>query len=105
MRNCTCFVLPSLSEGLGRVLIEAAMLAKPAIGSNVDGIPDIIKDGETGFLFQPGDVDDLVKKLDKLLGSPELARRLGKNARKFVEDKFSTEKYFEEYIGMVNDSL
>jgi glycosyltransferase involved in cell wall biosynthesis len=103
MRRCTCFVLPSLSEGLGRVLIEAAMLSKPAVGSNVDGIPDIIKDGETGFLFRPTDISDLAVKLNKLLGDPALVRRLGGNARKFVEDKFSTEKYFQEYIKMVNE--
>lgn len=103
MRHCYVFTLLSLSEGLGRVLIEAAMLRKPAIGSRVDGIPDIIQDGETGYLIEPGNVDELTKKLDKLLGNPELARIMGEAGRKFVEDKFSTEKYFAEYIRMVED--
>ena len=103
MRNCYVFTLLSLSEGLGRVLIEAAMLRKPAIGSRVDGIPDIIQDGETGYLIEPGNVDELADKLDKLLENPELARQMGEAGRKFVEDKFSTEKYFADYIKMVND--
>ncbi len=103
MRRISVFVLPSLSEGLGRVLLEAGMLAKPAIGSRVGGIPDLIKDGETGFLFTPGNVDELAEKLERLLGEAGLVKKMGEAARKFIEDKFSTEKYFQEYIKMVED--
>jgi glycosyltransferase involved in cell wall biosynthesis len=105
MRNCYAFILPSLSEGLGRVLIEAAMLRKPAIGSRVDGIPDIIQDKKTGYLVEPGNIDDIEDKLDSLLGNPELARQMGEAGREFVEDKFSTEKYFKEYIRMIDDRI
>jgi len=103
MRNCTCFVLPSLSEGLGRVLIEAAMLRKPLIGTNVDGIPDIIKDGVNGFLFESGDVKELTEKLDKIMGDKELVMKMGEAGRKMVEDKFSTKKYFKAYRDMINE--
>lgn len=103
MRNCWVYVLPSLSEGLGRVLIEAAMLRKPSIGTNVDGIPDIIQDGKNGFLFESGNIEELTEKLDKLMGNKELAIKMGEEGRKFVENKFSTEKYFEDYINMIND--
>jgi len=103
MRHSTCFVLPSLSEGLGRVLIEAAMLKKPSIGTNVDGIPDIIQEGVNGYLFAPGNVDELAGKLDKLMGDKDLVRKMGEAGRRFVEDKFSTQKYFEDYIKMIND--
>ncbi|MFH0892598.1 MAG: glycosyltransferase family 4 protein [Candidatus Falkowbacteria bacterium] len=103
MRHSTCFVLPSLSEGLGRVLIEAAMLKKPSIGTNVDGIPDIIQDGINGYLFEPGNVDELTAKLDSLMGNKELAVKMGEAGRKLVEDKFSTQKYFEDYVKMIND--
>lgn len=103
MKRCYCFTLCSLSEGLGRVLIEAAMLKKPAIGSRVDGIPDIIQDGVSGYLFTPGSVDELTEKLDKLLSDQALAKQMGEAGRRFVEDKFSTEKYFQDYIKMVND--
>ena len=103
MRHCYVFTLLSLSEGLGRVLIEAAMLRKPSIGSRVDGIPDIIRDGETGYLIEPGNIDQLTEKLDKLLSDPELAKKMGEAGRRFVEDEFSTAKYFEDYIEMIDD--
>jgi glycosyltransferase involved in cell wall biosynthesis len=103
MKRCWLYCLPSLSEGLGRVLIEAAMLKKPLVGSNVGGIPDIIQDGVNGFLFKPGSVEDLTEKLDKLMGDKELAIKMGEAGRKYVEDKFSTDKYFEDYIRMVNE--
>ena len=105
MRRATCFVLPSLSEGMGRVLIEAAMLRKPSIGTNVDGIPDIIEDNKTGFLFESGNIDDLTDKLDRLMGNKDLAVKMGEAGRRFVEDKFSTEKYFADYARMINDPL
>lgn len=105
MKRCYAFVLPSLSEGLGRVLIEAAMLKKPSIGTNVDGIPDIIQDGVNGYLFEPGNIDELTAKLDSLMGNKELAMKMGEAGRKLVEDKFSTEKYFADYTKMINDPV
>jgi glycosyltransferase involved in cell wall biosynthesis len=103
MRKCTCVVLPSLSEGLGRVQVEAGMLYKPFIGANVDGIPELVRDGETGFLFERGNVDDLTDKLDKIMGNPELVRQMGKAGRAFMEDKSSVKRYIEMYNKMVND--
>ncbi|MCK5357186.1 MAG: glycosyltransferase, partial [Elusimicrobiales bacterium] len=50
-----------------------------------------------------GNVDELTEKLDKLLGNPELVKQMGEAGRKFVQDKFSTKKYFEAYIKMIND--
>ncbi|MCK5096384.1 MAG: glycosyltransferase family 4 protein [Candidatus Pacebacteria bacterium] len=103
MRSCTVFVLPSLSEGLGRVLIEAAMLSKPLVGSRVDGIPDLVHEGENGYLFEPGNVKELEEKLRKILGDPEKAKEMGVAGRKYMLDNFSTEGYIESYIKMIND--
>lgn len=105
LRECRCLVLPSLSEGLGRVIIEAAMLKKPCIGSNVGGIPDIIKDEETGFLFEPGNIEQLTEKLDILLKNSEKAKIMGEKGRELAEKIFSTDRYFQNYFNMINDKI
>ncbi len=102
MKDCYCLVLPSLSEGLPRVLMEAQALGKPVIGSNVGGIPELIEDGKNGFLFRAGDSDELAEKLKILLGDKNLSIEMGRRGREFVGKNFSNEKYAENYIQMIN---
>lgn len=102
MKNCYCLVLPSLSEGLPRVLMEAQALGKPVIGSRVGGIPELIKGGKNGFLFEAGDSNGLAEKLKILLGNKGLVMEMGRWGRRFVEEKFSNEKYVENYINLIN---
>jgi len=102
MKNCWCLVLPSLSEGLGRVLAEAQALSKPVIGSKTGGIPDLIKDGQNGFLFEVGATEELTEKLKILLGNKTLAVEMGKKGREFVQKKFSNENYIKNYLEMIN---
>lgn len=82
---CDVFVLPSLTEGSGNVLVEAAACAKPVVGSAVGGIPDYIDDGKTGFLFHTGNVRDLADKVNTLLTDPERAAAMGAAGRERVE--------------------
>ena len=102
MKNCFCLVLPSLTEGLGRVLMEAMALSKPVIGSNVGGIPDLIKDKQNGFLFEPGRSNELAEKLKILLSNRGLARKMGERGREMIEIRFSNQKYLENYLKMIN---
>ena len=97
MKNCYCFVLSSLSEGLPRVLLEAQSLSKPIIASNVGGIPDLIKVGENGFLFEPGNSDDLAQKLNTLMHEPSLAQAMGRKGRILIQENFSNEIYIKNY--------
>lgn len=101
MKDCYVFVLPSLSEGFGRVFIEAMALGKSVIGSNAGGIPEIIKDGENGFLIEPKDVDALTEKIKKLILEKNLAQSMGLNGRRFVKENFSKEKYIENFTKMI----
>jgi len=103
VKNCTVFVLPSLSEGLGRVLIEAAALGKPIIGSNVGGIPDLIKDGENGYLFEAGNANDLEQKLRLILGDKEKTKKMGAIGKMRALKTYSTSRYFDSYIKMINE--
>ena len=102
MKNCYCLVIPSLSEGLPRVLLEAMALSKPVIASNVGGIPDLIQDGQNGFLFKAGNSDELAEKLKTLLNNRVLAIEIGKKGRELILGKFSNEKYISNYLEMIN---
>jgi len=88
-------VLPSLSEGLGRVVVEAMLLGTPVIGSRVGGIPDMITDGENGYLIEPDDVESLTDALRKIYEAD--VKQMGDSARHFAQDFFSPEAYVEGY--------
>ena len=75
------FVLPSLNEGMGRVLVEAMAAGRPIVASRVGGIPDLVTHGETGLLVTPRDEAALAGSISLLLGSPAEARRMGAMGR------------------------
>ncbi len=97
MASARVLVLPSHSEGLGRVLFEAMAVGTPVIGSAVGGIPDLIEDGENGFLIAPGDEAELSDRLAQILEDDELCRRLGEAGRRVASSRVSTEQYFVNY--------
>lgn len=85
--SCSVFVLPSLYEPFGIALLEAAAHGKPLIASRTDGPASIISEGETGFLFPPGDAKELARLLGVLLSDQGLRRALGEKARKFASSR------------------
>jgi glycosyltransferase involved in cell wall biosynthesis len=76
----TLLVLPSRSEGMGRVIVEAFCRARPVVASRVGGIPDLVQDGSNGLLVEPDDMDGLADALVRVLKNRELAERLGAGA-------------------------
>jgi glycosyltransferase involved in cell wall biosynthesis len=98
MRSCDIFVLPSWDEAFGVVYIEAMASGKPVIACKGQGITDVIKDGETGLLVKPKDVDSLVKAIDFLLSHPEEAKKMGERAKKLVLENYTWEKNAEKTI-------
>ncbi len=97
MAQALVFVLPSLSEALGRVVFEAMLAGAPVIGSRVGGIPEMVQDGMTGFLVPPGDEDALADRLRWMLSHPEEAKAMGQRARAFARRFFSSEAYLRGY--------
>jgi len=77
----TLLVLPSRSEGMGRVIVEAFCRGRPLIASRVGGIPDLVEDGVNGLLVEPGDTEALAAALVRLLTDRALAERLGAGAQ------------------------
>jgi len=103
--SCGIFVLPSRTEAMGRVLIEAMAAGKPRIGSNVEGIPSVINDGVDGFLFETENADDLAEKLDMLMSNEDLRRKLGKAGETRAKQEFTKSKYFNNLINFYNEVL
>ncbi len=90
------FVLPSLWEGLPLVLIEAAILGRPIVATDIDGTREIIRDGETGLLVPPADPAALAGAILRLLDDPGLARRLGESGRRDIPPAFTLERMVAE---------
>mgnify|MGYP001565322890 CR=1 FL=1 len=103
--SCAIFALPSRSEAMGRVLVEAMAAGKPRIGSNVDGIPTVINDGIDGLLVAPENVDDLANKLDMLMGNSDMRHELGKNGEIRAKKEFSEERYIKNIEGFYNEVI
>jgi glycosyltransferase involved in cell wall biosynthesis len=105
MRNACVFVLPSTSEGLGRVVIEAMATGLPVIGSRVGGIPGMIENGTTGFLVPPADAPALAERLCWVLSHPAEAHVMGCRARAFAKHYFSTAAYVHGYRQVIAMAL
>jgi len=92
---CDALVLPAIvdakgdTEGLGVVLIEALSRGRPVIASAVGGIPDVVRDGETGLLVPPGDAPALARAIDALASDPARAQALAEAGQRHVEREFS----------------
>ena len=84
-READLFVMPTRNEAFGFVYQEAAAAGLPAIGSRLNAVPEIIDEGRTGLLVEPGDVPQLVSALDRLISSAELRERMGRAARAKIE--------------------
>jgi glycosyltransferase involved in cell wall biosynthesis len=103
--QATILVLPSRCEGMGRVLIEGMAAGVPLIGSDVGGIPYMVRDGENGFLFPAGDSKALEMRLRELLADSELRRRLGDRGYERAHGELNERIYVEEFSRMVNDTV
>ena len=82
MRALDVFVLPSLNEGMGRVVVEAMASGKPVVAADVGGIPDMVRNGETGFLVDPRDPGAMRAAIEKLIDDPTLRAAMGEKGRK-----------------------
>lgn len=87
-------------EGIPVVLMEAGATGLPLIGSRLSGIPEIIEDGVTGLLVEPGDVAGLTAALVRLASDSALAGRLGAAARQRIEDEFSLDRNVDRLVGL-----
>jgi len=95
----------SLCLMAGNSLVEAAVAATPLISYDVDWHSELVRNGETGFLLPEGDIDGVAEAIIKLLDDPELARRLGQNARKLAIERHSADKVRQIRISFYEELL
>ncbi len=83
-----CVVPTVAQEGLSRTSVEAMAAGRPVVASRIGGLPYTVAEGDTGLLCEPGDPDDLARKLETLLDDPGLRRRMGLAGRRRFEEEF-----------------
>ncbi len=96
MNSLDLFVLSSLWEGFGYVIIEAMVCHKPVIGFGLSSNPEMIISDYNGYLIEPYNIHEFAEKIIKIARDPVLREKLGENARKFVEHKFTIDRTIEE---------
>ncbi|MFH1563366.1 MAG: glycosyltransferase family 4 protein [Nitrospirota bacterium] len=82
-------------ENNPRSVLESFAYGKPVIGSNVGGIPELVRHGETGLLFEMGNAQDLRARITEMLQNPSKITEMGQKARKIVEDEYNQEIYYQ----------
>jgi glycosyltransferase involved in cell wall biosynthesis len=88
---------PSHQEGFSNAILEAMTAGKPMIVTNVGGNPEAVRDGENGLLVPPRDAAALQAALERLIGDPELRRRMGEASRRRIEQEFSFDRLVGEF--------
>lgn len=103
--DCDVFVLPSLSEARPRSIIEAMLIGKCVLSTDVGGIPSLVQNGQTGLLVKSKDIHSLGEAIEKLVKDSELRKSLAINARQYALQTFDPVKTVKNYIDIYIDVL
>jgi len=95
--ECAAVVLPSRQENAPMAVIEAMAVGKPVVATRVGGIPDLVLDGETGFLVEAGDTSGVAHTLGRLLSDAQLRARMGARARREASARFRLKEVAHKY--------
>ena len=98
-------MLPSRTEGLGCVYLEAMACGKPVIACRGQGIEEVIEHGKNSWLVNPGDLDDLIGTLSTLLRSQDLCVQAGTAARQMILQRFTLSHHAEALLRVYGDVL
>ena len=103
--HAAVFACPSIYEPFGLINLEAMACGTPVVASRVGGIPEVVVDGETGWLVPPGDAAALAEALRGALADPARARRMGEAGRRRVEAHFSWDRIAEHTLAVYRDAI
>lgn len=98
-------VLPSMTEGLPNVILEAFACAKPVVATNVGGVPEVLENGINGKLVPPGRAEVLAEAISRCLRNPELMRTMGRAGYSKVKAEFSFESQTRQLEAIYNEVL
>jgi len=105
MRECTVFALPSSYEGLGCVYLEAMSAERPTIGCRGQGIDEVIRHAENGWLIQPKDLGELTSALQRLLADRNLRENIGRAGRRTILEGFTLAHQAERLVSIYGDCI
>jgi glycosyltransferase involved in cell wall biosynthesis len=106
MSWATCLLIPSLCyENFPRTLVEAFALGLPVIASRLGALAELIRDGETGLLFNPGDPADLASKVQWAMANPDAMRCMGEAARREYEAKYTPDVNYRQLMAIYQDAI
>lgn len=101
IRKCKFVVVPSIwYENCPYSILETLAIGKPVIGANIAGIPELVKNEQSGLTYKYDDVNDLSNKMKLLFDNENLVKQYGENAKKQAQREYSNEKYYEEIISI-----
>ena len=104
--NSRTSVTPSIwYEGFPSTILEPMMQGKPVIASRIGGIPEIVEDGVTGLLFEPGNPDDLAEKIRYLWDNADLCKKMGVAGRQKALTQYSPEKYYQRLMAVYEKAI
>lgn len=101
----TALVLPSLAEGFGLVVLEALLHATPVVATRVGGLPEVLRDGETGLLVPPANAGALARAVCRVIEDPVAAKELASRGRDFVRREFSAAKMAAKTLAVYRELL
>jgi glycosyltransferase involved in cell wall biosynthesis len=104
LERADVFAHTSRWEGFGIVLLEAMLAGRPIVATRISAVPEVVVDGETGVLVDPGDVEGVARGLAGLLADPELAARLGAGGRERARSDFSVERMVERTLAVYGET-
>jgi len=99
------YVNPAISESFGIATVEAMLASLPVVVAKAGALPELVEEGKNGFLVKPEDSQVLAEVLMKLISNPQLCKRLGENARKISEQKFSVTSFIERITNLYEEVL
>ena len=106
MAKAACLVVPSMCyESFGVVVIEAFARGLPVIASRIGALPELVEDGVTGLLFEPGNAEELAAKARQLLENPAEAVRMGNNAREVYAARYTPEKNYPQLLSIYQEAI
>lgn len=98
-------LIPSIwYDNLPNTALESFQYSKPVIASNIGSLPELVVDGENGYLFKPADAEDLIKKI-KLLDDDTVVEKMGAASRRRLESKFSPETHYEALMKVFSEAV
>jgi len=105
-RGARVVVVPSIwTETFGLVAAEAMSHGIPVVASRIGALPETVRDGETGLLAAPGDAADLAAKIRRVWDDADLARRLGRGARRHVETEYGEQAHLRRQMEIYRDAI